>query len=350
MQDVAKRANVSTATVSRVLSNPDKVSESTKKRVLEAIDELNYQPHVVARQFRTMQTKIILVVVPDITSAFFSQILRGIEHVAIEHGYQVILADTENKTEREREYMNILHQKQADGMVLLTARMNKHELEEISDAFPVVLACEYMDELNTPTVSIDNISSSRKAIQHFIDMGHRKIAHITGPMDVILSRDRLRGYQQAMYSNDLPMDSLYIQEGNFTIESGYNQMKKLLSLDEPPTAVFVFNDEMAIGAINAVRDQGLSVPEDIAVIGFDNINMAPIFTPKLTTIDQPKYEIGQKAMNLLLSLINKEPLEKRKFVLKDELVIRETCGYTLSRNNDSRDKDGNAISTKILEH
>ncbi|WP_226527142.1 LacI family DNA-binding transcriptional regulator [Metabacillus niabensis] len=324
MSDVAKLANVSPATVSRVLSNPDLVSKETREKVMEVINKVNYKPHIVARQFRTKETKIILVVVPDITSAFFSKVLRGIEHVAVQNGYQVILGDTENDTEREQEYINLLLQKQADGMVLLTARQDKTQLEEIAEHFPMVLACEYMDGLNVPTVSIDNISSARKATEHLIQQGHTKIAHITGPINVILSRDRLRGFQQAMMSHDLEIDSAYIQEGDFTFESGYHQMLKLLALETPPSAVFAFNDEMAMGAIKAVKDSYLSVPEDVAIVGFDNIKMSSVIEPNLTTINQPKYEIGKKAMELLLKLINGESLQKKKFVMKDELIIRES--------------------------
>lgn len=322
MSDVAKLANVSPATVSRVLSNPDLVSKETREKVMEVINKVNYKPHIVARQFRTKETKIILVVVPDITSAFFSKVLRGIEHVAIQNGYQVILGDTENDTARELEYINLLLQKQADGMVLLTARIDKTKLEDISEHFPMVLACEYMDGLNVPTVSIDNISSARKVTEHLIQQGHTKIAHITGPIDVILSRDRLRGFQQAMFSHDLEIDSAYIQEGDVNFDSGYNQMLKLLALETPPTGVFAFNDEMAMGAIKAAKDSHLSIPDDVAIVGFDNVRMATVIEPNLTTIDQPKYQIGKKAMELLLKIINGETLEKKKFVMKDELIVR----------------------------
>ncbi|OIJ18101.1 LacI family transcriptional regulator [Anaerobacillus alkalidiazotrophicus] len=330
MSDVAKLANVSPSTVSRVLTQPDMVSKETRERVLEVIKKVNYRPHIVARQFRTKATKILLVVVPDITSPFFSEVLRGIEHVAINSGYQVILGDTQNNINREEEYINLLHQKQVDGMILLTARIDKEKLEAISNEFPMVLACEYMDGLNVPTVSIDNVSSARKATEHLLTLGHKKIGHITGPINVVLSRDRLRGYQQALLSHDLEIDSAYIQEGDFSIDSGYNQMLKLLALESPPTAVFTFNDEMAIGAIKAVKDSGLEVPKDIAIVGFDNIKMSSLYEPNITTIDQPKYEIGIKAMELLLKIINGESIQKKKFVLKDNLMIRESCGTNVN--------------------
>ncbi|UHA62716.1 LacI family transcriptional regulator [Metabacillus litoralis] len=322
MSDVARLANVSPATVSRVLCHPELVSEETRRKVLKVINQVNYKPHIVARQFRTQETKNILVVVPDITSNFFSKVLRGIEHVAVKNGYQVILGDTENCIEREKEYVNLLLQKQVDGMVLLTARQDKVRLEELSTHFPIVLACEYIDGLNVPTVSIDNISSARKATEHLISLGHTKIAHITGAIHVILSRDRLRGFQQAMMSHNLVVEPLYVQEGDFSFDSGYHQMMKLLALEVPPTAVFAFNDDMALGAIKAAKEFGLTVPNDLAVVGFDNIKMSSINEPSITTIDQPKYEIGQKAMEILLKLINREELHKKKFVFKDELIVR----------------------------
>lgn len=326
MSDVAKLANVSPATVSRVLRQPDLVSKETKQKVMEVIKELNYKPDMSASQLRTRETKIILVIVPDITSPFFSKVLRGIEHTAVENGYQVILGDTENDIEREKDYIDLLYRKQADGALLLTARMNKENLENLSKKFPIVLACEYLDNLDIPTVSIDNVSSARKATEHLIQLGHTKIAHISGPMNIILSRDRLKGFQQAMTHNHLKINPAFIQEGDYGIDSGYDQMMKLLSLDNHPDAVFVFNDEMALGAIKAIQDHGLIVPDDIAIVGFDNLKIASIFSPLMTTIDQPKYEIGQKATKLLLTLMKGGTVEKKKFVLKDELIVRESCG------------------------
>lgn len=327
MSDVAKKASVSPATVSRVLRQPDLVNKKTREKVLRVIDELNYKPHMIASQFRTQETKTILVIVPDITRPFFSEVLRGIEHTAVKNGYQVILGDTENNIEREKEYVELMYKKQADGVLLLTARMDSKSLKQLADSFPMVLACEYVDELDIPTVSIDNISGARKLTDHLINAGHKKIAYISGPMNVILSRDRLRGFQQAMAQYDLPVDPSYIQEGDYEIESGYNQMVKLLALEDPPTAVFVFNDEMALGTIKAVQDHGLKVPEDIAVVGFDNLKMATIFSPQMTTIDQPKYEIGQRATDMLLTLMKGGSLKKKKIVMKDELIIRESCGF-----------------------
>jgi LacI family transcriptional regulator, repressor for deo operon, udp, cdd, tsx, nupC, and nupG len=326
MSDVARLANVSTATVSRVLTKPESVKAETKQKVLEAIHQLNYKPNMVARQFRRKETKIVLVVVPDITNPFFSRVLRGIEHTAVQNGYQVIVGDTENNVKRECEYLNLLRQKQADGMILLTARIDKDDLQEIANQYPVVLACEYIEGISVPTVSIDNISSARKAVEHLIQIGHKKIAHITGPLNVILSRDRLKGFQQAMMNHDLTIDPVFIQEGNFTYNSGFNQMVKLLALENPPTAVFAANDEMAVGTVKAAIENGKKVPEDLAVVGFDNIKISEIFEPSITTIEQPKYKIGINAMELLIKQMNGHVLGKKQHVLTNKLIVRESCG------------------------
>lgn len=322
--DVAKKANVSTATVSRVICNSGTVKKETTEKVLEAIQKLNYQPNILARQLRRMETKTILVVVPDITNTFFSNVLRGIEAIAGENGYQVLLGDTANIAKRESGYFNILRQRKADGMIILTARSDQHLLEDISSEYPIVLACEYYEGSRLPTVSIDNISSARKATEHLISLNHKRIGHISGPLKVVVGRDRLKGFQQAMIQNSLSIESLLVQEGDFSYESGYNLMMKFLALEHPPTAVFAANDEMAMGAIKAAKSKGISVPDEISVVGFDDIKFASIFEPALTTISQPTFEIGKQAMELLMKLINNDELEKDQYILADELVIRDS--------------------------
>jgi LacI family repressor for deo operon, udp, cdd, tsx, nupC, and nupG len=265
------------------------------------------------------------VVIPDITNTFFSNVLRGIESVATAYGYQVLLGDAQNIVERERSYLDNLGQRKADGVILLTARTDQKVLGELSEQYPVVLACEYYEGSNLPTVSIDNISSARKATEYLISLNHKKIAHISGPLKVVVGRDRLKGFYQAMAHHGLSVDSLLVQEGDFSYESGFNLMKKLLMLDELPTAVFAANDEMAMGAIKAAKSKGIRVPEDLSVMGFDDIKFASIFEPALTTIAQPTFEMGKKAMELLLKLINNEELEKDQFMLADKLIVRDSC-------------------------
>jgi LacI family transcriptional regulator, repressor for deo operon, udp, cdd, tsx, nupC, and nupG len=323
--DVARMANVSTATVSRVISNAGTVKKETAEKVLEAIKKLNYQPNMLARQLRRSETKTILVVVPDITNTFFSAVLRGIESVAIENGYQVLLGDARNNVETETSYLTILGQKKADGLILLTARTDQKILEELSQDYPVVLACEYYEGTQLPTVSIDNVSSARKATEYLISLKHKRIGHISGPLNVVVGRDRCKGFHQAMAKHGLSVDPSLVQEGEFSFESGFNLMMKFLSLEEPPTAIFAGNDEMAMGAVKAAKSKGVRVPEDLSVVGFDDIKFASIFEPALTTIAQPTFDMGQKAMHLLLRLINNEELEKDQFILPDKLIVRDSC-------------------------
>lgn len=324
--DVAKKAKVSTATVSRVLSKPGTVTEETTEKVLKAIKELNYQPNALARQLRRLETKTVLVVVPDITNTFFSKVLRGIESVAVTNGYQVLLGDAGNDIERENGYLNILRQKKADGIILLTARMKSKSVEEMAFEYPVVLACEYIEGSTIPTVSIDNISGARKGTEHLINLGHKRIGFISGPQDSVLGQDRLKGYCQAMKRYNLTVEPILIQEGDFSYESGFKIMMKFLALNDPLTAVFAANDEMAFGAINAIKSKGLSVPHNISVIGFDDIKFSSIFEPALTTIAQPAFEIGTKAMELLIRLMNKEGgIERYQYMLEDQLITRDSC-------------------------
>lgn len=327
MSDVAKLANVSKATVSRVLRNPETVKEQTRQKVLIAIEKLNYQPNLLARQFRRTETKTVLVVVPTIINNVFPQMIGGIDFEATKQGYKVLLGNTNKNPHKTEIFINELKQKQVDGMILLTIPLDEKVITEVAANYPVVLTSDYNDGFNIPTVSIDNISSGREATEHLIKLGHTRIAHISGPLEISISRDRLKGYRQALLQHELELDSLLVQEGDNSFESGYNQMQKLLAIDYPPTAVFAANDLMAMGVVKAAKAQGLKVPEDIAVVGFDNIMFSDIFEPALTTIEQPFFEMGKRSMELLLQQINGEKITKIKHVLSTKLTIRDSCGF-----------------------
>lgn len=323
--DVAKIAKVSTATVSRVLSNNINVSVKTRDKVLEAVNRLEYKPNRLASNLRKLSSNTVMVVVPDITNPFFSSILQGFKDVALENGYHVLLGDTGNSLEQEREYINLVKERVVDGLILATARLPKEEILAASQEIPVVLACEYIDGFDIPTVSIDNVSAAREAVEYLIHNGHRRIGLITGPFSVILSKDRVKGYYQAMNLNEIPIEGVLIQEGDFTVTSGYETMLKLLALEETPTAVFATNDEMAVGAMKAIKQKGLDVPRDISVIGFDNIPLCELIEPELTSISQPRYDMGYQAMQMLLKIIKKEDLTRNQIVLPHRLMIRKTC-------------------------
>lgn len=326
IKDVAKLAGVSTATVSRALANNYPVAEKTKSKVMEAIQTLGYEPNGMARNLRKMETKTVIVLVPDLQNPFFFEVIRGMEDVAAQEGYHIFLGNTNNNVEREREYIQLLNERMADGLILTTARVEKDYIVELSKKKPLVLACEYVEGTEIPSVSIDNVSSARKAANHLLAAGHKRVAYLSGPMNVVLSRDRMNGYLQALHSKEIPVDELLIQEGDFSFESGYLLARKLLSLPAPPTAIFAASDEMAIGAMKAVKEARLSVPKDVAIVGFDNIHMSTVVEPALTTISQPKYVIGRTAMEMLLNLIRKVPVSRQQTVLPDELIVRESCG------------------------
>ena len=327
MTDVAKLANVSTATVSRVIQNPEAVKEKTRVKVLQAIEELNYQPNILARYFRRTETKTILVMVPSIMNNVFPQMIAGIDLIANQYGYKVLLGNTYQDPEKAYSYIEELKQKQVDGMILLTTKLDNDVIKDIADRYPVVLTSDFIEGLNVPTVAIDNISSSREAVEHLLQLGHRRVGMITGPLNSLLSRDRLKGYRQALLANEIAIESVLIQEGDHSYDSGYKQMNKFLALDDQPTAIFAANDSMAMGAIKAVKDQKMKVPEDVAVVGFDNIQFSEIFEPALTTIAQPLIEMGKRSMELLLKQIKGEPLTKKQHVLDTKLIIRDSCGY-----------------------
>ncbi|MBM7603800.1 LacI family repressor for deo operon, udp, cdd, tsx, nupC, and nupG [Metabacillus crassostreae] len=326
MRDVAKLSNVSVATVSRVLHNPETVKEATRNKVLSVIDELNYKPNMLARQFRRNETNIILVVVPSITNTVFSGIIEGIEYEAANHGYRVLLGNTNRKVENEYNLVDLLKKRQTDGMILLSERMDPNYIKSLSEEYPLVLATAYIEGLKVPSVSIDNVSSSREAVEHLIRLGHREIAHITGPLQFAISKGRYNGYRQALMQNNIEVRNMLVQEGDFTFESGYNQMMKLLAIEKAPTAIFAANDEMAMGAVKAAKELRFDVPRDIAVVGFDNITFSSKFDPAITTVAQPLFEMGQKSMKLLLQQIQGKPMLKSQYILDCDLIVRDSCG------------------------
>lgn len=324
MNDVARVANVSAATVSRVLSNNRYVSQETRRKVLEAVEQLGYKPNRLASNFRKMTSRTVIVVMPGISNPFFAQILKAFNDVARHRGYHVLLGDTGNDLNGEREFIELVKAKFVDGVLLATARIPKEEIAQVSEAIPVVLACEYIDGFAIPTVAIDNVGAARAATQYLISLGHRQIAHLSGPLSVVLGRDRLKGYRQALLANEIPVDEAVIREGDFSVRAGYELTRKLLAMQNRPTAVFAANDEMAIGAMRAAKELGLSVPAELSVVGFDDIPLSTLVEPTLTTIRQPKYEIGTQSMNMLLDLIEGGENTRQQVVLEHELVVRDS--------------------------
>jgi len=325
MKDVAQLAGVSTATVSRALMNPEKVSPSTRKRVEDAVLESGYSPNSLARNLRRNESKTIVTIVPDISDPYFSEIIRGIEDAAVEHGYLVLLGDNSHQSNRESTFVNLVFTKQADGILLLGTDLpfsvGKSEQKKFP---PMVMACEYDPGLELPTVHIDNLTSAFEVVNYLTQMGHKKIAEVSGPSTAALVNFRHQGYLQALRRSGINMNPLYQISGDFSFKSGAVAMNKLLSLPEPPTAVFCHNDMMAIGAIQEAKRLGSRVPQDISIVGFDDIVFSQYCDPPLTTVSQPRYEIGRQAMLMMLEVLRGHDVRAGSRLLETQLVIRDS--------------------------
>ena len=322
--EVAKHAGVSTATVSRVMGGlPSSVSPDTRRRVLATIEELGYTPNAAAQTLRTHSSRTILVTVPDLANPFFAHILQGIEDAAQRDGYAVLIGDTQHEPAREERYARMLRQKEADGLIFLGHRLphEAHGLMHHASRVPIVNGCEFSDDLGVPSVHIDNAKAAFEVIDHLLSLGHQRIGIVTGPSGSPLSRDRLRGAfaraQQAGVHRDL-----VVINGDFTIESGARAADRLLDQRTPPTAIFCFNDEMAIGLVETAHRRGVRVPDDLSVAGFDDIRFARFTRPPLTTVAQPMREIGRGCVRLLLQILRGEAPESMSITLPHKLTIR----------------------------
>jgi LacI family repressor for deo operon, udp, cdd, tsx, nupC, and nupG len=325
IREVAKRAGVSTATVSRVLSRPDVVSPDTRLRVLKAVERLGYAPNSVAKNLRTLKSRKLLVTVPDISNPFFSLILQGIEDTAQKNGYSVLLGDTQHDEGREERYALMLKQKEADGLIFLGHRLPRAAASVVRESAPlcapVVNGCEFSAELGVPSVHIDNAKAAAEAMDHLYDLGHERIGVVTGPLLSPLSRDRLTGSLASATRHGREADVI-VTQGDFSIRSGSDAAATLLSRPDPPTAVFCFNDEMAMGVVSMARCRGLHVPTDLSIVGFDDIRFAQCIDPPLTTIAQPMREIGEGTVRLLLEILNGSPIAPVSITLPHTLQVR----------------------------
>lgn len=323
--EVAKRAGVSTATVSRVLSRPDVVAPDTRRKVMQTVARLGYEPNYAAKNLRTLRSRKLLITVPDISNPFFSLILQGIEDAAQREGYAVLVGDTQHNEKREEGYALILKRKEADGLIFLGHRLPKEAAGLIKamapKRAPIVNGCEFSPRLGVPSVHIDNAKAASEVMDHLYRLGHRRIAVVTGPLVSPLSRDRLRGVNARAKVERASADLLVVQ-GDFSIGSGVAAADQLLLRRDPPTAVFCFNDEMAIGVIDAAKRLRKSVPRDLSVAGFDDIRFARYTDPALTTIAQPMREIGEGTVRLLLEILHGHEISPVSVTLPHTLMVR----------------------------
>ncbi|AIF48244.1 LacI family DNA-binding transcriptional regulator [Dyella japonica] len=316
---MAAAANVSVATVSRALQRPEIVSEATRQHIHDVVKRLGYTPNALARNLRTARTRLIVALLPDIANPFFSEVIRGIEQVAHESGYSVLLGETQGSLVREQAYADMVAARQADGIITMSHRVPAIPMP---GRLPVVNACEYVKDSQISSVYVDNIAAAGIAVDYLVMLGHCDIAFISGPPASPICVDREQGYRLALQRADIAINPALTVAGDFSIEAGERAIELLLSQGQSFTAVFCSNDEMAIGAMRALSARGLRVPEDVSVVGFDDIRFARYMSPALTTIAQPKNALGREAMAMLIELLNDVDVPARKRVLSADLVVR----------------------------
>lgn len=334
--EVAKRADVSIATVSNVIRGTRRVSPKLTERVQAAIRELNYSPNEIARSLKVRQTRMLGMVLPDITNPFFPEIIRGAEDTAFERGYFLVTANTNEQIGRERRIVAALRSYRVDGMLLASASgKDTSHLKSTMDA-GVALVCldRTVPGVKTDAVLLDNVRGARECVRHMIQKGHRRIAIITGALGLQTGRERLRGYEEALREADIAPDPHMVFEGNFRFDSGYRLGKHIVKQAARPTAVFVCNGVMTVGVLKAFEELNISCPGDMALATFDDLALDSPFHPHLTTVVQPSYEMGARAATMLMDRIEGQ-LTREPFIVRvsPTLILRESTEAYLVDGN-----------------
>lgn len=344
-RQVAKLAGVSQTTVSFVLNNVDgmNISEETRERVLQAARELNYVPDVAARNLaRGSSANMGLVLVQPHREIFIDeyvpQVLTGISEATRKNGYRILVELVEDSSHPSA-YIDLIRGKEIAGMIVNLNNPAEEDVQKlvhyVRDGFPIVMLDTWHESLYS--VTVDKMAGVRQVVQHLIDLGHERIACIpyAPPLDNYHANHRLVTYKETLEASGLTYDESLVRHGEYDPSTGYAAMKSLLQDGPHPTAVYAMNDVMALGAITAIQDAGLRVPQDIAVVGFDDIRLARFTTPALTTVYEPDIEHGRQAANMLFRLIREEPIEEGQIVLDTRLVIRDSCGYRLQHGEEN---------------
>ena len=326
--DIANLAHVSSATVSRVLNNKSYVSAKSRQKVLVAIEELGYEPNILARSLRLNKTHTIGVLVSDISNPFFAELVRGVEDIASANGYSLILCNSDEKTNKENQYLSLLRSKRVDGIIFSPSGKTHSEVRStIKIGIPVVLVDRKIDNLDIDSILVENIEGMRIAVKHLASHGYKRIAIITGPQTSTTGEERLEGYMRGISDNNLSYAEELVMRADYSYEGAITATRQLMDLSTRPEAILVSNNLMTIGALTALSEIGVEIPKDIAIIGFDDMPWSPLLTPPLTVVSQPAYEMGNLSANILLSRIsdsNESP--PLKIRLGTELIIRESCG------------------------
>ena len=324
IQDVARLADVSTATVSRALATPERVSPEARSRVFEAIAKVGYVPNPAARTLRSQKTRMVLVVLPNLDNIFFSRILRGIEEALFEAGYGMIIGDLDGSPDKEARFADFTAAGQVDGALLLNGHLfaeGRGGSARAKTNVPLVALCEAIPGAAIPQIEVDNRAAARRMTTYLVSLGHRRIAYVCGPARNVLERERFKGYRDGLREADIAHDPLLVRPGDYTLDSGARAGREIIGLAERPSAVFCSNDEMAIGLIRSLSSAGIRVPHDMSVAGFDDIEFAAMIEPALTTVHQPRRELGRTGAAVLIDVMRGRGVPER-VRLKTELVVR----------------------------
>lgn len=327
ISEVAARAHVSTATVSRVIAGTARVSETLRDQVQRAARELDYRPNRVARNLRVQATRTIGVVIPDIVNPFFTSVVRGVEDAIQPEDYTLLLGNSDGKAERERLYLDTLRAEGVAGILIVPSNSQPDAYVSLGRAgIPVVAIDRSPVGLDVDLVTVTNEEGAHAAVAHLCAVGWKRIGLIAGPSHLNVAQEREHGYERALREAGMAVDPGIVRRADFKEQGGYDAMRSLLDLAHRPTAVFVANNLMAMGALHAIGDAGLKIPEDIGIVSFDDVPWGAWLQPPLTVVDQPAYDLGASAARLLLGRLREPHRPIRKLVLQTRLVVRASCG------------------------
>ena len=327
IKDIAKMADVSTATVSKIVNHKDQnISQATRQKVLDLIEIHNYVPNRVASSMITKKTHSIGLIIPDITNPFFPEVARGVEDYANKEGYHVVLCNSDNDLDKEVSYIGMLQEKMVDGIIFTSSSLrNKISKEFIKLQIPVITVDRDITGMRAQgKITVDNTSGAYQGVSYMIERGYKKILHLGGPMTSKPALDRFEGYKNALDDHGIKYDERLFFEGSYNADWGYEGVIEAISNNVEFDGIFCGNDMIAIGAIKALNEKGISVPGKVGVMGFDDIYMATVVTPNLTTVCQPNYQMGYKAAEMLIELIRHPETKMTDVVLTTKLVIRES--------------------------
>ena len=323
IQTIAKEAGVSVATVSRVMNGSNNVRPETGKKVKAVMDKYNYKPSFAARNLRKAETRNILILMSTIVNPFLAKVVKGIEDASQELGYHTLVCTTYDNPEKDRFYLEMISKRFADGAIIIGSNLKPQELRKTIGHIPIVQCSEYVVDIGIPKVSIDNFKAGYEATEHLLKLGRRKIVHMTADNALISTKLRLKGYKAALSDYGVPFDSDLVIAGNYGYRNALMLMNKFFDSGKECDGVFAITDRMAVSAINSAHSHGLSVPRDVAVVGFDNVDICYICEPSLTTVSQREHEMGVSAMNMLARIIaGKETCEE--IILNHVLIERDS--------------------------